>query len=197
MATRLSTDDVVSADGAQAADGTVKHHQLTILAASLADVVGSRAVGCSTGRGPAGMSTSGSRAAAMCGRWSYSAPTRSTSQPNPSCASVPRDGAVAVSATLLRDDPRVRDRVFRLAKGGAAEVMAWGDEWPVELGGRIDAIEHRLSVAARAFKVQALAAAQLRQSVGATETLFDLAVDLAVDLAADLAAESLRPLYPV
>nr|WP_228768628.1 hypothetical protein [Mycolicibacterium malmesburyense]CRL66775.1 hypothetical protein CPGR_00119 [Mycolicibacterium malmesburyense] len=184
MATRPFTDDVVLADGVRAVEDPVKHHQLSILAANVADLVGS-AGGWLFDRARAGwdvhvwvedcpdvrpLTILGANAAGQ------GAQTR--------LRDMPRDGALAVSAALLRDDPRVRALVFDLVRRGA-EVTAWGDDWPVELGGRIDASEHRLSVAARAFKAHALAAADMASGVGTTETLFDLSV------------ESFRPLNPV
>jgi len=41
---------------------------------------------------------------------------------------------------------------------GVAEVRLWADRWP-KLEGQAAPVQHRLSVAARAFKAQALAAA--------------------------------------
>ncbi|KUH99371.1 hypothetical protein AU188_10385 [Mycobacterium sp. IS-3022] len=99
---------------------------------------------------------------------------------------LPPGVALAVSAQLLSDDPHVRAQVFELVNNGDTEVMAWGDVWPAQLGGHVDATDHRLSVAARAFKARALAAAELAPTVGATETLFDLGTE-----------SSLRPLCPV
>ena len=34
--------------------------------------------------------------------------------------------------------------------GSQTEVTLWGDDWPADLGA-VDSVEHRLSVAARAF----------------------------------------------
>nr|WP_234712969.1 hypothetical protein [Mycolicibacterium komanii]CRL77233.1 hypothetical protein CPGR_04741 [Mycolicibacterium komanii] len=184
MATRPFTDDVASADGARAADDPVNQHQLSILATNLADLVG-RAGGWLFDRARAGWDVN---------VWVEDCPdvrpltilganaTRQSAQA--ALHDAPRDGALAVDAGLLRDDPRVRAHVFELVKRGA-EVMVWGDEWPAELDGRVEATEHRLSVAARAFKAQALAAADAVTAVGATETLFELRI------------ESFRPLNPV
>ncbi|RAV07324.1 hypothetical protein DQP55_22285 [Mycolicibacterium sp. GF69] len=172
-------------DGALAADGPVNHHRLTILTDSLSELVG-LAGGWVFDRARAGWDVNvriegcgDARPLAILGANAVDDSAETVLR------EVPRDGALAVSAKLLREDPRVRARVFELAKRAGVEVMAWGDDWPAELGSRIDPIEHRLSVAARAFKAHALAAAELDQNVGATETLFDLAT------------ESLRPLNPV
>jgi hypothetical protein len=70
----------------------------------------------------------------------------------------PHPHALAVAAELYRGDPRVREGVRRALESGQTEVTLWGQNWPAELD-RVDSVEHRLSVAARAFKAQALAAA--------------------------------------
>ena len=75
----------------------------------------------------------------------------------------PRPHSLAVAADLYDSDVRVR-RLVRWSIGeGLAEVRLWGDCGTTELDGgtdvRIGDVSHRLSVAARAFKAQALAAA--------------------------------------
>jgi hypothetical protein len=64
--------------------------------------------------------------------------------------------AVAVQADLYDADPRVR----RLVLASTAEVRLWGEGWPGELEA-VGPAPHQLSLAARAFKTQALAAALL------------------------------------
>lgn len=97
-----------------------------------------------------------------------------------------RGGAVAVSAGLLGADARVRDEVLGLLKRGVTEIIVWGDEWPAELGRRVDPVQRQMSNAARAFKAHALGAAAVRtDSIALVETLFYLG------------AESFRPLYSV
>lgn len=97
-----------------------------------------------------------------------------------------RGGAVAVSADLLGADTRVRDEVLRLLKRGMTEIIVWGDEWPAELGRRVDPVQRQMSNAARAFKAHALGAAAVEtDSIAPVETLFYLG------------AESFRPLYSV
>ena len=44
-------------------------------------------------------------------------------------------------------------------ESGQTEVTLWGESWPADLDCSVGSVEHRLSVAARAFKAQALAAA--------------------------------------
>jgi hypothetical protein len=95
-------------------------------------------------------------------------------------------GALAVSADLLGVDRRVRDEVVRLLKRGLIEVTVWGSRWPAELGRQADAVDHRVSSAARAFKSHALAAVDVSENeVRSSETLFRLG------------SCSFRPLYSV
>jgi hypothetical protein len=67
--------------------------------------------------------------------------------------------AMAVNADLCDGDARVRRMVRQALGGGQTEVRLWGGRWPEDLDGVADPVRHRLSVAARAFKAQALAAA--------------------------------------
>lgn len=66
--------------------------------------------------------------------------------------------AVAVRTDLYRADERVR-RVVQAAGGANAEIRLWGDAWPDDFDYAADSVSHRLSLAARAFKAEALAAA--------------------------------------
>jgi hypothetical protein len=87
--------------------------------------------------------------------------------------SASRVGALAVSADLLAADARVREEILRALKRGLTEVIVWGRQWPAELGGQADPVQHRVSPAARAFKSHALVAADVStDSVTPTETLF-------------------------
>ena len=45
------------------------------------------------------------------------------------------------------------------AEVGGTEIRLWGDLWPADFADESDSVSHRLSLAARAFKAQALAAA--------------------------------------
>jgi hypothetical protein len=67
--------------------------------------------------------------------------------------------AIAVRADLYESDARVRGLVLEALGEGLPELRLWGDRWPEELDGSAGPVSHRLSVAARAFKAQALAAA--------------------------------------
>ena len=68
--------------------------------------------------------------------------------------------AIAVSADLYDSDARVR-RVVHSFGEGPADIRFWSDRRPENTGGGAGPVRHRLSVAARAFKAQALAAAAL------------------------------------
>ena len=88
----------------------------------------------------------------------------------PSAGGAPRPHALAVQVELYASDPRVRRVVRGVLADGVVEVQFWGQVWPSDLdGGR--PVQHRLSVAARAFKAHALAAAAApTDPIAATET---------------------------
>ncbi|ODQ93516.1 hypothetical protein [Mycolicibacterium holsaticum] len=169
-------------DGAASSD----RHRLTVIAAGLADLVASSG-GWLFDRARAGWSVNvlvddpgDVRPLAILG--AAPLPATATSMLEAATGA----DAVAVSADVLSRDARLRDRVLALWNAGETEVTVWGEHWPEDLGGRIDPREHRLSVAARAFKAHALAAARVRDhGVATTETLFDLG------------AQTFRPLYSV
>ena len=73
----------------------------------------------------------------------------------------PRLRAIALRTDLYHDDERVRRLVLAAAESGRAEIRLWGEGWPADFDGSGDPVSHRLSLAARAFKAQALAAADL------------------------------------
>lgn len=99
---------------------------------------------------------------------------------------VPRPHALAVAADLYGCDPRVRQGVLQALDHGQTEVTLWGETWPAELDHAVGSVQHRLSVAARAFKAQALAAAAVpNASVGATES-FRSGILTCRSIAADL-----------
>jgi hypothetical protein len=74
---------------------------------------------------------------------------------------VPFPQALAVDADLCCNDERVRMLVHEAAEPGQTEITFFSDRWPAEREGGAPAVCHRLSVAARAFKAHALAAAQV------------------------------------
>lgn len=83
----------------------------------------------------------------------------------------PRPQAMAVEAGLYGADPRVRRIVREALDEGATELRIWGDTWPAGLDCGGGPVQHRLSVAARAFKAQALAAAAApADAMAGTET---------------------------
>ena len=67
---------------------------------------------------------------------------------------------IVVRADLYGSDARVR-RMVDEAREGLAEVRLWGEGWPAELNGTAGPVRYQLSVAVRAFKAQALAAAAI------------------------------------
>ncbi|MER5183445.1 hypothetical protein ABT009_34730 [Streptomyces sp. NPDC002896] len=71
---------------------------------------------------------------------------------------VPGPQAIAVDADLYGSDARVRRMVLEAIEGGAVDVRHWSDRRSADLDGAGGSVHHCLSVAARAFKTQALAA---------------------------------------
>ncbi len=92
------------------------------------------------------------------------------------CADYPIMGpclqSVAVRTDLYDADERVRGLVLAAAESGGAEIRLWGEVWPEDFDGRADSVSHRLSLAARAFKAQAMAAADLRGEPAADTEVF-------------------------
>jgi hypothetical protein len=76
-----------------------------------------------------------------------------------------RPDAIAVDADLCESDPRVGRLVCAALADGVSDVRLWG----AGTGDGSRLIQHRLSVAARAFKAQALAAAAAADPIEATE----------------------------
>ncbi|GAC68174.1 hypothetical protein [Gordonia soli] len=66
--------------------------------------------------------------------------------------------AIAASADLCSRNPWVATVLANALSTGDAEITLWGDHWPSNLDDSREPVSHRLSVAARAFKAQALAA---------------------------------------
>jgi hypothetical protein len=83
----------------------------------------------------------------------------------------PRPQALAVATDLFGSDLRARQRVLKALDHQLTEVTLWGEVRSAEVAAKTDSVQHRLSVAARVFKAQALAAAAAPDaSVGFTET---------------------------
>jgi hypothetical protein len=67
--------------------------------------------------------------------------------------------AIAVRTDVYHADERVRRLVRTAAEAGSTEIRLWGELWPADFDGSGDSVSHRLSLAALAFKAQALAVA--------------------------------------
>lgn len=66
--------------------------------------------------------------------------------------------AVALRSDLYVGDERVRGLVRKAADANGAEIRLWGDAWPEDFDDSASRVSHELSIAARAFKAQALRA---------------------------------------
>jgi hypothetical protein len=85
----------------------------------------------------------------------------------------PMRQSLAVSAEAFIADDRVRERVREALDHRLTEVALWGDGWPLRVNRGMTRVQHVLSAAARAFKIQALMAAGVPwPSIDPTETLF-------------------------
>jgi hypothetical protein len=193
MATRPFTTDDDSVDGVLPADrrqsvDRIYRYQLIVVGSQIADVVLS-AGGWLCDRARAGWDVNvlvadqpDSRPLAILGATTLDLDAEFASIMRKAA----RGGALAVSAELLATNARVRDDVLRLLKRGLTEVIVWGDEWPAELGRKVDPVQHQISCAARAFKAHALGAAAVSTgAIARTETLFRVGTG------------SFRPLYSV
>jgi hypothetical protein len=194
MATRSFTADdrtaagVGPADRPQAGATTADRYQLTVVGPSTADVVQS-AGGWLCDRARAGWDVN-VYLTDPCDQLSLTILGATTRRLDCELSSVMRGispgGALAVSADLLGSDSRIRSGVVNALKRGLTDVMVWGSQWPAELGRQADPVQHRVSSAARAFKLHALVAADLSaDAVTPTETLFRIG------------SGSFRPLYSV
>lgn len=77
----------------------------------------------------------------------------------------PHPQTIAVCAQMFDGHARVRQGVIDALEHSSTEVTLWGDV-PAELDSDVDARQHRLSAAARAFKAQALRAAGVDRGAG-------------------------------
>jgi hypothetical protein len=204
MATRSFTADEKTAAGVspvdrpQAGPTTIHRHRLTVVGLSTADVVQS-AGGWLCDRARAGwdvnvfltdVSATDVFVTDTCDQVSLTILGATTLRHDGDFSSLMRGislgGALTVSADLLSRDSRVRSGVVKTLKRGVTDVTVWGTQWPAELGRQADPVQHRVSSAARAFKLHALVAADLStDAVTPTETLFRIR------------SGSFRPLYSV
>ncbi|BBZ41491.1 hypothetical protein [Mycobacterium conspicuum] len=82
-----------------------------------------------------------------------------------------RPDTLMVAANLFRHDEQVRHRTLEAIDEGQTKVMLCGNGWPTEFEGLGTSVHHRLSIAAQAFKKQALGAAGASTNlVGLVET---------------------------
>jgi hypothetical protein len=95
-----------------------------------------------------------------------------------------------VAAELYRGDTRVRHGVLDTIALGMTNVLMWGQAWPTELDGVLRPAQHRLSVAARAFKAQALIAAGCPSAAEPSETFRELDLRACRARTADLVTAS-------
>jgi hypothetical protein len=77
--------------------------------------------------------------------------------------------AIVVAAELYAHQVRVRRYVGTASRQHLTEVAIWGGDWPATLDPGIGLVEHRLSLAARAFKVHAMAAAGVPPQLTSSE----------------------------
>lgn len=87
--------------------------------------------------------------------------------------------AVAVRIDLYESDRRVRQMVCTAFDGGDADIRFWGDCWPDGFR-RPGPVSHELSLAARAFKAQAMAAAMTVAGLTAAPEPADLSAQVEV-----------------
>jgi hypothetical protein len=80
--------------------------------------------------------------------------------------------SIAVLTDLYDSDERVRRMVLAAAEAGNAEVRLWGDMVPVDFDDGAAPISHTLSLAARAFKAHAMAAASMPAEPAADTEVF-------------------------
>jgi len=69
--------------------------------------------------------------------------------------------AIMASARLYDENDAVRGQFRQESRSDCTEMAIWGGDWPTALGPGVRRVEHRLSAAARAFKMQAMIAAGL------------------------------------
>jgi hypothetical protein len=81
--------------------------------------------------------------------------------------------AIAFAAEAFDRDELLRLRVLKALDQGPTEINIWGTTLPFGLEGRVHRLQHRLSIASRAFKAHAVAAASIPgANIGATEDLY-------------------------
>lgn len=94
--------------------------------------------------------------------------------------------AIAVAAEFYTANERILEDVTRNLGNSDVEMSVWGEMWPAHLGARLDPVQHTLSVAARAFKAHALAAASMPDAPIAATEVFGAGVFSSHAFGADL-----------
>ncbi|WP_024804434.1 hypothetical protein [Nocardia sp. BMG51109] len=97
-----------------------------------------------------------------------------------------RPHALAVACDVCECDPRARRGLVNALGDGGIEVVVWGEGWPTPPEARVDPVLHRLSVAAQAFKAQALTAAAVPASAVGTTEVFRSGLSGLSSIGADL-----------
>ncbi|OMC29495.1 hypothetical protein A5740_18125 [Mycobacterium sp. GA-1841] len=77
--------------------------------------------------------------------------------------------SILIGADVYGTQPDIRRILNAASRRPHTEVAMWGGKWPGNLESGTGMVEHRLSIAARAFKVYAVASAGLDRSVGPAE----------------------------
>src|SRR5690606_6781375 len=70
-----------------------------------------------------------------------------------------RPDALGIASAICRRDSRANRGVLEALRDGGVEVVVWGEDWASPPEHPVDPVLHRLSMAAQAFKAQALCAA--------------------------------------
>lgn len=91
-----------------------------------------------------------------------------------------------IAGSLYEQDRSARRLFQRAARTDRTEVSLWGGGWPRELAPGIGIVEHRLSIAALAFKAEAIKAVGLSSRCARAEAFYS--GSYRVDIAAPLLA---------
>lgn len=83
-----------------------------------------------------------------------------------------RPDAIAISATFCELDSRAHADILGALRRGDIDVTVWGESWMSPPEYRGDPVVHRLSLAARAFKTQALRAAAVPEAANGPVEVF-------------------------
>lgn len=100
--------------------------------------------------------------------------------PGASAVAAPAHSFLAVSADLYESDDDVRSIVDRELNEHSHGPTFWGNHAPQAHSKHMGTLEHRLSVAASAFKSQALFAATTNPQLRHTETLYSISSHLSL-----------------